>query len=147
MHGAVTRDGMVNRKKTYKDNRGRVIGEGKQEAYYANPRDYEKHPITPAEQAHQSLWGEAGHRATEIFHADEPLQTSAFYSPEEAVTLRADYLRRYNAQTPYKRGSHPDPMAPFDPKSRKAKRYKQFPAFLRAMIFYDLKNQPSANQM
>ncbi len=57
-----------------------------------------------------------------------------------ARTLLADYRARYNAQIPNTRGKHPDPQAPIDPLTGSGKRYSQFPAFLRAIIYHTLKS-------
>ena len=59
---------------------------------------------------------------------------------EEARTLLADFRARYNAQLPNTRGKHPDPQAPIDPLTGSGKRYSQFPAFLRAIIYHTLKS-------
>ena len=45
------------------------------------------------------------------------------------------------APQPYTRGKHLDAKAPIDPKTGKGKQYAQFPAFIRAMLYHQLKAQ------
>ena len=71
IHGSIGKDKIINRQKKYRDERGRVIHEGIQEAYAVK---------------------------------------------------------------------HPDPQAPIDPLTGSGKRYSQFPAFLRAIIYHTLKS-------
>ena len=45
IHGSIGKDKIINRQKKYRDERGRVIHEGIQEAYAVkHPRDYKKNP-------------------------------------------------------------------------------------------------------
>ena len=62
-----------------------------------------------------------------------------FYSAEEAQTLYVSYKERFEAQLPGVRGTHPDACAPIDKITLTGKRYIQFPSFLRAMLFHELK--------
>ena len=70
-------------------------------------------------------------------------QIPDYYTLEEARTLFEEFRFRYSAQLPNTRGKHPDPMAPIDPKTGRGKRYAQFPAFVRTMLYYSLKSQPT----
>ena len=58
---------------------------------------------------------------------------------DEAQALYDAYKVRYKAQLPGTRGTHPDPHAPIDKITRTGKRYIQFHAFLRAMLYHELK--------
>ena len=154
MHGALTKDGIINRRKKFRDERGRVIYEGKQEAYaIRNPRDFKKTPKTGAELANHTCWSEACRRASQIIQAGQPdgptemqlavrkiEQIPDYYTLEEARALYEEFRLRYKAQLPNTRGKHPDPQAPIDPKTGKGKRYAQFPAFVRTMLYYALKS-------
>jgi hypothetical protein len=60
---------------------------------------------------------------------------------DEARTLLEDFRRRYEAQIPNTRGKHPDAQAPIDPKTKRGKQYAQFPAFIRAMLYHQLRTQ------
>ena len=153
IHGSITKSGLVNRQKKYRDDRGRVIHEGKQEAYsIAHPRDFKKTPKTGAELANHNLWKEACRRASQIIQAGQPggpteqqlfnrkiSQIPDYYTLEEAQTLFADFRHRFQAQLPNTRGKHPDTQAPIDPKTGQGKRYTQFPAFVRAIIYHAFK--------
>ena len=163
IHGSIGKDKIINRQKKYRDERGRVIHEGIQEAYTVkHPRDYKKTPLQGAELANFNRWSEACRRASQILFvarldkapADEQPQLLKqeqfsrqlnhipdYYTLDEARALLAEYKDRYQAQLPNTRGKHPDPQAPIDPISGRGKRYSQFPAFLRAIIYHTLKSQ------
>ena len=155
IHGSIAKNGIVNRQKKYRDDRGRVIHEGKQESYaIQNPRDFKKTPKTGAELANHNLWSEACRRTAQILQASQPdgpteqqlferriSQIPDYYTLDEARTLLEDFRRRYEAQLPNTRGKHPDAQAPIDPKNGKGKQYAQFPAFIRAMLYHQLRTQ------
>ena len=155
IHGSIAKNGIVNRQKKYRDDRGRVIYEGKQESYaIQNPRDFKKSPKTGAELANHNLWSEACRRTAQILQASQPdgpteqqlferriSQIPDYYTLEESRTLLEDFRRRYEAQLPNTRGKHPDAQAPIDPKTGKGKQYAQFPAFIRAMLYHQLRAQ------
>ena len=155
IHGALSkRSNIVNRQKKYRVN-GRVIHEGKQESYaIQNPRDWKKTPAQGAELANQTAWQEACRRAAQILQAAQPdgpteqqlferrlSQIPDYYTLEESRALLEDFRRRYEAQLPNTRGKHPDAQAPIDPKTGKGKQYAQFPAFIRAMLYHQLRTQ------
>lgn len=64
-----------------------------------------------------------------------------YYSPEEALQLYNDFKARYEKQLPNIRGKCSAPQAPIDPLTLLPKRYHLFPAFLRAMLYLELKTQ------
>ncbi len=153
-HGAIEKHGTVNRKKKFRNSRGRIIGEGIQESYkIANPRDWKKNPASEAELAHRSLWQEVCFRTAEILQSAQPggptqqqlirkqvNNVPDYYTPEEVRRLYAQYYHRFLAQMPRTRGKHPDPQAPLDKHTKTPKRYAQFPNFVRAMIHIELKS-------
>ena len=154
MHGALTKDGIINRRKKFRDDRGRVICEGKQEAYaIRNPRDFKRTPKTGAELANHTCWCEACRRASQIIQAGQPdgptemqlairkiEQIPDYYTLEEARALYEEFRLRYKAQLPNVRRKRADAAAPIDPKTGRGKRYAQFPAFVRTMLYYALKS-------
>lgn len=180
IHGALSKtDDIINRQKKYRDERGRVIMEGKQEAYVMkHPRDFKKNPPKGAELANQNCWLEACRRASQILFVDRLDQLSAnitpagqpitvspqdlsaqkeallakerfhrqlsripdYYTFDEARALLTEYKARYRAQLPNTRGTHPDAQAPINSVSGTGRRYSQFPAFLRAMLYHTLKS-------
>ena len=163
LHGALERKGIINRQKKYRDERGRIIHEGRQEAYKVkNQRDWKKTPAKGAELAHHNRWREACLRTTQILQSAQPdgltdqqrfhrqfNHIPDFYTPEEAQALYAHYHERYLAQLPgstYRpssdapaRRTKPDSQAPIDPVTKSPKRYAQFPNFIRAMLYLELK--------
>lgn len=171
IHGAIERKGIINRQKKFRDNNGSIIFEGKQEVYVMkNPRDFKKNPPKGAELANQACWLEACQRASQILFItrlnqlpddlspqDLAEQQEAllakerfhrqlnhipdYYTPEEAQTLYTEFHQRYLAQLPNKRETRPDQDAPIDKVTHKRKRYLQFPAFLRAMLYLSLKQK------
>ena len=162
IRGSIGKDGIVNRKKKYRDDKGRIIHEGKQEAYkIKHPRNFKKNPPSAAEQANMNWWTESCRRVAQINFAYKLQQLPAeeqeqelnkelyirqsnhipdYYSIEDAIALFAEYKKRYNAQLPGIRDTHPDPQAPADPKTGLPKRYAQFPNFLRAILYQQLKS-------
>lgn len=62
-----------------------------------------------------------------------------YYSPEEALQLYKAFKSRYERQLLNIRGKRPDPQTPIDPLTRLPKRYHLFPAFLRAILYLELK--------
>ena len=164
MHGSLEPHGIIHRQKQFRDERGKVIHEGRQEAYKVkNPRDWKRTPAQGAELAHHNRWREACLRTTQILQSAQPDGLTEqqifhkqinhipdFYTPEEAQALYAHYHERYLAQLPcstYRptpdapaRRTKPDPQAPLDPITKSPKRYSQFPNFIRAMIYLCLKS-------
>ena len=162
IHGSIGKDKIINRQKKYRNDRGRVIHEGKQEVYAVkHPRDFKKNPKKGQELTNFNCWTEACRRAAQILFVarldkapeDQQPQILAieqhcrqlnhipdYYTLEEARELYARFQVRYNAQLPNTRGKHPDPQAPIDPKTGKGKRYFQFAPFLRAMLHLTLKS-------
>ena len=168
IHGTIEKYGIISRQKKYYDENGKVIHEGRQEAYAVrHPRDFDKTPPQGKELANMNLWREACLRTSQILKAETisnnlnqpqsspPSITQSsnqthpkeqnqafFYTPEEALTLILDFRRRFKAQLPSVRGTHPDPEAPIDRTTRLPKRYHHFPSFIRTIIYNQLK-QPT----
>lgn len=158
IHGAFTKGGdIINRQKKYRDEHGRVVHDGKQEAYaIRHPRDFKKNPRTGAELLKHTFWTEACRRTSQILQAGQPggptqmqlairkiEQVPDYYSIDEARTMYEDFRVRFQAQLPSTRGKHADPEAPIDPNTRRGKRYSQLPNFIRAIIFHQLKQTNS----
>ena len=149
VHGAFTKKGIINRQKKYRDDNGRVIHEGRQEGYaIRNPRDYKKKPPQGAELEHINLFRQACLITKEILDAEKPEETPivAIFPPrpkyltkEEALSLLADYRRRYKAQLPNTRSTHPDPEAPIDKLTLAPKRYARLDNFIRSMVYQSIK--------
>ncbi len=154
MHGSLEPHGIIHRQKQFRDERGKVIHEGRQEAYKVkNPRDWKRTPAQGAELAHHNRWRETCNRTTQILQAAQPDGLTEqqifhkqinhipdYYTQEEARALYNDYHARFQAQLPNTRGKHPDPQAPIDPKTGTGKRYSQLPSFIRALVYLQLKS-------
>ena len=141
IHGALLKGGVVHRMKKYRDIDGKVLKHGIKEAYIiGNPRDWKRKPAQGRELEHQNLWKEACDRASQIFKAGHNQPVTAFYSTEEAQALYAEYQERFAKQQPGKIGTAPDSEAPVNPRTNTRKRFIQLPAFIRTIIYYQLKN-------
>ena len=159
LHGAVEKDGSVHRRKKFRDSNGNIIGEGKKEVYdIANPRDFKTNPPMGNELAHHNRWREACLRATQILQSAQPNGLTEqqrfhkelnhipdYYSLEEAQALYAEYNTRFLAQLPNRRGTKPDSQAPVDKETGRPKRYVQIAAFIRAILYFNLKQAASNN--
>ena len=125
--GAIEKHGIINRRKHYRDDNGKIIFEGKPEAYAVkHPRDFEKTPPQGEELAHHNRWREAC------------LQTYAeLHDPDK----RKQWQDRFQKQLRTK-----DPEAPIDPRTHRRKHYHRLDAFVRAIIYTLLKaTQPDKN--
>lgn len=124
LHGAIQRKGIIMRQKNFRDANGRIIAQGRPEAYSVrNPRDYKKHPAQGAELECNNRWRDACRQATDILRDD---------------ALRAQWNDRFLAQLPDRRGAKPDPQAPIDAATGTPRRYRHFPSFVRAMLLCSL---------
>jgi hypothetical protein len=109
----------------FRDDNGRVVFEGQQEAYAVrHPRDFKRNPPKGEELAHHNRWRQACKQAHDEINDPQ----------------RRDYwLKRFYAQIPGGRGAKADPQAPIDRTTHAYKRYGRFDAFVRAMIYLELK--------
>ena len=154
IHGSLTKgSNIILRQKKFRDERGRVVHEGKQESYaIRHPRDFKKNPRTGAELLKHTLWTEACRRTSQILQAGQPggptemqmavrkiEQVPDYYSIDEARALYEDFRLRFQAQLPKTRGKKADSEAPIDPNTGRGKRYSQLPNFIRAILFHRLK--------
>ena len=127
VHGA-TAPGEIHRQKRFRDARGKIIGYAKAEKFdVKHPRNWKRTPARKDELANQKSWGKS------CFLSEALLKTDA----------GCDYLQqRFTNQLPSTRGSHPDPLASFDPHTKSLKRYCRFDAYCRAIIRNLLKLTP-----
>ena len=154
IHGSLDKEsGIIIRQKKYRDERGRVYLEGKQEIYaMRNPRDFKKSPRRGTELANFTRWQEACQRAAQVLQAGQPdgpterqlairkiEQIPDYYTIAEAREMYENFRLRFQSQLPNTRGTRPDSEAPIDPTTGQGKRYSQLPNFIRAMIFHQLK--------
>ena len=151
VHGTLVKQGIIHRQKKYKDDNGKVIFEGRQEAYAVrHPRDYKKNPPQGEELRNINIFREANRITTELIHLDQELKAAqASDNPETAIqailqdpttAAKAEQLRIYKSRFK-KQVKRPDPQAPIDPHTHKRKQYKTLNTFIRAIIYQDLKAQ------
>ena len=132
--GAIAKHGVINRRKVYRDEKGRVIHEGTPEAYRVkHPRDWDKNPPQGEELKKINRFREACHRTTAILRAADPANQPTM----EELALYESYNDRFQKQLKRKA----DPAAPIDPKTGKPKHYYRLDNFIRAMIYQELKSQ------
>ena len=122
LHGAVTKDGPVNRKKVFRDANGNIIAYGPQEIY-GRPRlrDLKKNPLSENEIRQRSLWQAACNQTKA--ELDNP-------------TTRASWQARFNEQLQHATADTPAKLV-------KGQRiiYKRFDAFVRAVIYNQLRTK------
>ena len=134
--GALAKHGVINRRKLYRDEKGRVVHEGTPEAYRVKyPRDWDKNPPQGDELKKINRFREACRLTKEIMQAATPDSTVT----DEIREQYNAYRLRYQQQL----GRKPDPQAPRDPKTGRPKHYYRLDNFIRAMIYQDLKNTDS----
>lgn len=136
--GALAKHGVINRRKLYRDEKGRVVHEGTPEAYRVKyPRDWDKNPPQGDELKKINRFREACRLTKEIMQAATPDSTIA----SETLARYESYKQRYQRQL----GRKPDLAAPVDPKTGRPKRYFRLDNFIRALIYQDLKSAPTAD--
>lgn len=134
--GALAKHGVINRRKLYRDEKGRVVHEGTPEAYRVKyPRDWDKNPPQGDELKKINRFREACRLTKELMQAANPDSTVT----DEIREQYNAYRLRYQQQL----GRKPDPQAPRDPKTGRPKHYYRLDNFIRAMIYQDLKNADS----
>ena len=125
MIGAHSKNGMVERRKLFRDYDGNVTKVGRLEAYIPKPRNYVANPILIRERANMTAFGNASHLAQELINAlkfKTPL-------PPEKQALLDEYKSRFYAQLKGK----PDVIAPQD-KDGNYTIYARIDNFIRAVI-------------
>jgi thiazole synthase ThiGH ThiG subunit len=105
---------------------------------------------------HINLFRQACLITKEILDAEKPEETPIvtifplrpkYLTKEEAQSILKDYRKRYKAQLPNTRGTHPDPEAPIDKTTLAPKRYARLDNFIRSMVYQSIKTVQSAQQL
>ena len=119
------KDGVIFRRKIYRDETGKIIKKGRKEHYIqVNPRNYKANPMTSAEQ-----------RSVTTFQ-----QALAQYKIEKEDPERMAYWKaRFKAQI-----RKPDPEAPIDKNTGKRRIYGKVDTFIRAILYFKLKQNISS---
>ena len=138
IHGAVEKHGAINRRKIFRTPDGKIIAKGKKEIYHiANPRNFDKTPQTSGERRNHENFRQAAATMKRILWAANPDNNP---TPEQLEEL-ATWQKRFKDQLPRLHGNRPDPEASIDAKTGKLKRYVLFPAFIRAIVYNQIKSQ------
>ena len=125
MLGAHSKNGMVERRKIFRDYDGNVTKVGRLEAYIPHPRNFKTSPALIRERANMSQFGAASHFAKELIDA---LKFKTTLSPDKQALLDG-YKARFYAQL----NGTPDPIAPKD-KNGDYLIYARIDNFIRAVI-------------
>lgn len=143
IRGAVENGGIINRRKVYRDNKGRIIHEGTTEAYAVrNPRNWKKNPPKGEELNKINRFRQACNLTTAILHS--ATADISQLATKEQIDQHNQLLKQYNdfqARFLAQLNGKPDPQAPLDPKTNKPKRYFRLDNFIRAMVYQQLKQQ------
>ena len=125
MIGAHSKEGIVERRKTFRDYDGNVTKVGRLEAYVKRPRNFKTTPALIRERANMSQFGAASQFAKELVDA---LKFKTPLPPEKQALLDS-YKARFYAQL---KGT-PDPIAPKD-KDGNYLIYARIDNFIRAIL-------------
>ena len=145
IRGTFQKGGIINRRKQYRDDKGRIVNESLPEAYViCHPRDWKRSPATGKELECQNRFKAASAETKRILLAAKPDAYAAAYaaahpdvapdavptmpSEEDLATLRY-WQTRFQKQL---RRAEPD--APIDPNTGKRKRYSRLDAFIRTCL-------------
>lgn len=155
--GALQPHGIINRRKQFRDDNGKVVHQGNPEAYKVkNPRDYSTNPPKGAELAHLKHFGEAARRTTKLLRIarrckadvidlsdNAAIESVLDKYPRHIVALQAyfDYKARYLNQL----GRTADPQAPVDA-TGKRRRYYRLDNFIRAMLYHEKRSARKAGR-
>ena len=137
IRGTFQRGGIINRRKAYRDDKGRIVNESAPEAYAVrHPRDWKKNPATGKELECQNRFRAASAETKRILLAADSDAYAAAHngtlpSEEDLTTLRY-WQTRFRKQL---RRAEQD--APIDPNTGKRKRYSRLDAFIRSCLMRD----------
>ena len=151
IRGTLTKQGIIHRRKNYKDDNGKVIFQGPQEAYAVrHPRDYKKNQPQGEELRNINIFREANRITTQLIRLDKRLRAAqASEDPnaalqailqDPAVAAQAEQLTDYKTRFRHQI-RRPDPQAPIDSATRKRKQYHTLNTFIRALTIQTLKAQ------
>jgi len=138
IRGTFQKGGIINRRKQYRDAKGRIINEAAPEAYVvSNPRDWKKNPATAKELDCQNRFRTASAETMRILLPLKPEAYAAAHdgalpSEEELATLEM-WQNRFARQL-----RRAEPGAPIDPETGKRKRYSRLDAFIRTCLMREM---------
>ena len=90
-------DGIVHRRKMYRDASGKVLHMAKQESFKVeNPRNYKKTPPKGEELSNINRFHDAALRTTQILHAQELLEKAQTSGNAEEISAAETLLQQLN---------------------------------------------------
>ena len=134
IRGTFRKGGIINRRKAYRDEKGRVVNESAPEAYAVrHPRDWKRNPATGKELECQNRFKAASAETKRILLAADPEAYAAAHhgalpSEEDLATLHY-WQNRFRKQL-----RRAESEAPIDPQTGKRKRYSRLDAFIRTCL-------------
>ena len=138
IRGAFRKGGIINRRKAYRDDKGRIVNESAPEAYAVrHPRDWKRNPATGKELECQNRFKAASAETKRILLAAKPEAYAAAHNgslpSEEDLNILRYWQTRFQNQL---RRAEPD--APIDPMTGKRKRYSRLDAFIRTCLMREM---------
>ena len=134
IRGTFTKGGIINRHKQYRDEKGRIVHESTPEAYAVrHPRNWKTNPAKGKELECQLRFKAASAETKRILMAAKPEAYPDYTPTEEDLATLHYWQERF-----YKQLHHPEPDAPFDPKTGQRKRYARLDAFIRTCLMRQL---------
>ncbi len=123
--GAHSKNGMVERRKTFRDYDGNITRVGRLEAYVKKPRNYNANPIMSNERANMMAFGSASHLAKELI--DSLKNQTPLTADKQALLdqLKARFYKQLKGK--------PDPIAPRD-RQGNFTIYSRIDNFIRAAL-------------
>lgn len=138
IRGTFQKGGIINRRKQYRDDKGRIVTESAPEAYAVrHPRDWKKNPATGRELECQNRFKAASAETKRILLAAKPEAYAAAHNgslpTEEDLATLHYWQSRFQKQL---RRHEQD--APIDPNTGKHKRYSRLDAFIRTCLMREM---------
>ena len=136
VRGTLSKDGTIHRRKYYRNEKGKIIGASKPEAYQIlYPRNWKSTPAKGKELEHQLRFKAACAETKRILMAAKPEKHPGYTpTPEDLATLQY-WQDRYKAQL-----QKPEPEAPINPDTGRHKTYYRFDAFIRTCLLREMPN-------
>lgn len=149
IRGTFRKGGIINRRKAYRDEKGRIVNESAPEAYAVrHPRDWDKNPATGRERECQNRFKAASAETKRILLAAKPEAYAAAYAaahpdtaPDAVPATPSDEdlaTLRYWQERFLKQLRRAEPTAPIDPHTGKRKRYSRLDAFIRTCLMREM---------
>ena len=139
IRGAFHRGGIINRRKQYRDDKGRIVNESAPEAYAVrHPRDWKKNPATDRELECRNRFKAASAETKRILLAAKPEAYAAEHNGEQPSDEDLAALKMWQERF-QKQLRRAEPDAPLDPKTGRHRRYSRLDAFIRTCLMREMR--------